>query len=91
MNKIFIILILLISLTHNAFAKQKCSDLPGFKKVGKDSIEYIKCLKDSKKLKLKTESKLTDVITGKEKLKLPNPLDGLKSIGKALKPSALEK
>jgi len=31
------------------------------------------------------------LITGKEKFKLPNPINGLKAIGRAIKPSALEK
>ena len=91
MKKIFILVTLFISAFTFAHAKQKCNDLPGFKTLGKNSLEYIKCLKDNKKLKLNTDSKLTNIITGKEKLKLPNPVNGLKAIGKALKPSALDK
>jgi len=41
----------------------------------------------NKKLKLNTDSKLTDLISGKKKIKLPNPMNGLKKIGKALKPN----
>lgn len=85
MNKILIIAIICLSASV-ASAKEKCSDLPGFKKVGKDSVEYLKCLK-GKKIKLNTESKLTDWLTGKEKFKVPNPINGIKKIGKALKPS----
>ena len=50
-------------------AEQRCKDLPGFKKIGKDSAEYIECLlnkakevKKDGKFKLKTDSKLTDWI-----------------------------
>jgi hypothetical protein len=39
------------------------------------------------KLKLNTDSKLTDLVTGKKKFKLPNPMNGLKKIGIALKPN----
>jgi hypothetical protein len=86
MKKILIIAIICLSASI-ASAKEKCSDLPGFKKVGKDSVEYIKCLKGQTKIKLNTESRLTNWITGKEKFKVPNPINGLKKIGKALKPS----
>ncbi|MDC0977011.1 hypothetical protein OAR34_00495 [Pelagibacteraceae bacterium] len=77
------------SITYG-IAEQKCRDLPGYKKIGKDSTEFIKCLK-SKKLKLNTDSTLTDVITGKKKLKIPNPLTGLKNVGNAIKPTILDK
>ena len=90
MKKLLILTTILISSSYSVYAQQNCRDLPGFKKIGKDSVEYIKCLKESKKFKLKTESKLTDLMTGKKEFKLPNPLNGLKAIGKALKPSALE-
>ena len=57
-------------------AEQRCKDLPGFKKIGKDSIEYTKCIakKGAKKgkeigekglKKLNTDSKLTDWIKKK--------------------------
>jgi len=55
------------------------------------SSSYNVYAEDKKKFKLNTESKLTDILTGKKEFKLPNPLNGLKKIGKALKPSALEK
>ena len=91
MNKLLILVTLFISATTFVHAKQKCSDLPGFKTLGKDSLEYIKCLKGNNKIKLNTDSKLTNIVKGKEKLKIPNPINGLKAIGKALKPSALDK
>ena len=37
-------------------------------------------------VKFNTDSKLTRIITGKEKLKIPNPVKGLKNIKNALKP-----
>jgi hypothetical protein len=88
MKKIILISLVgaLISLNAYAAEKKKCSDLDGFKKIGKDSVEYIKCLAASQKFKLKTDSKVTEIITGKEKLKIPNPLTGLKKLGKAIKP-----
>ena len=76
MKKILLTAILLISTTTFVNAEQKCSDLPGFKKIGKDSKEYLECLAKGGKFKLKTDSKLTDVVTGKTKLKIPNPLNG---------------
>ena len=60
-NKILISLILIFSIT-TLQAKEKCKDLPGYKKVGKNSIDVIKCLSKEKKLKLNTDSKLTDWI-----------------------------
>ena len=92
MNKIilFSIIAILYSANLHAVEKKKCNELEGFKKIGKDSIEYINCLtnkiKNKKKFKLNTDSKITDLITGKEKLKIPNPITGLKKIGNALKP-----
>ena len=91
MKKLLILVTLFISATTFVHAKQKCSDLPGFKTLGKDSLEYIKCLKGNNKIKLNTDSKLTNIVKGKEKLKIPNPINGLKAIGKALKPSTLDK
>ena len=79
---------------------KKCIDMEGAKRIGKDSIEYAKCLgkklkssatNEDSKFKLNTDSKLTEIIKGKEKIKIPNPITGLKNIGKALKPSTLEK
>ena len=70
----------------------KCKDLPGFKTIGKDSAEYIKCLTSKGgALKLNTESKLTSMLSGKKKIKFPNPLNGLKNIGKAIKPAPTTK
>ena len=86
MKKFFIIISILISTTVYINAKeQSCKDLPGFKKLGKDSSEYFNCLKKNRP-KLNTDSKLTDIITGKEKLKIPNPITGIKKLGNALKP-----
>ena len=55
MKKLLILVTLFISATTFVHAKQKCSDLPGFKTLGKDSLEYIKCLKVDKKIKSKLE------------------------------------
>ena len=69
MKKFYIIGILIIFTTLDVSAEVDCKNLPGFKKVGKDSIEYTKCIaKKGKKLgekglnKLNTDSKLTDLI-----------------------------
>jgi len=87
MKKFFIIIILLLTSFTYANATQHCKELPGFKKVGKDSLEYLKCQSNQKTdIKFNTDSTLTDVISGKKKIKIPNPLTGLKNIGKALKP-----
>ena len=86
MKKILLTTAILLFCSTYVNAKQKCSDLPGFKKIGKESIEYINCLKKSKKLKLKTDSKVKNWITGKEKIKFPNPVKGIKKVGEALKP-----
>ena len=66
--KIIIFITITILASSNLHAVEKCKDLPGFKKVGKDSIDYLKCLankgkkefKGEGKLKLNTDSKLTD-------------------------------
>ena len=72
MNKIILITVLLFSMSINLGANVNCKDLPGFKKIGKDSIEYTKCIaKKSKEVgkkglkKLNTDSKLTDWIKKK--------------------------
>jgi hypothetical protein len=74
MKKILFIFIIYFASIVYSSAEQKCNELPGFKKLGKDSIEYVKCLKKSAKksgkFKLKTESKLTNWI----KKKINNPL-----------------
>ena len=93
MKKIIIIIIFFFGTTSFVFSKENCKELPGFKKIGKESVEYIKCLTKINqigKIKLKTESKLTDIIKGEKKLKLPNPMNGLRAIGKAIKPSVVK-
>ena len=69
MKKTFLIFILIFSFQSNVFAEENCKDLPGFKKLGKGSVEYTKCIaKKGKELgkkgikKLNTDSKLTDWI-----------------------------
>ncbi len=69
MKKSFLIFIFTFSLQSNVFAEENCKDLPGFKKLGKGSVEYTKCVaKKGKELgkkgmkKLNTDSKLTDWI-----------------------------
>ena len=91
MKKIFLIATILIITSTYLVAEQKCSDLPGYKKLGKDTAEYADCLKKSAKFKLNTDSKLTDIITRKKKVKIPNPMNAFKKIGNAIKPSPLEK
>ena len=88
-------------MTLNLSAEEKkCIEMEGAKRIGKDSIEYVKCLgekikgsasNEDSKFKLNTDSKLTEIIKGKEKIKIPNPITGLKNIGKALRPSTLQK
>ncbi len=60
MKNIFYIIIFSLLVNTSLFAEQKCDELPGFKKIGKDSEEYIKCVakktkelgkKDLKKIK----------------------------------------
>ena len=69
MKKSFLIFIFIFSFQSNIFAEENCKDLPGFKKLGKGSIEYTKCIaKKGKELgkkgikELNTDSKLTDWI-----------------------------
>ena len=69
MKKIFLIFIFTFGFKLNVFGEENCKDLPGFKKLGKGSIEYTKCIaKKGKELgkkgikKLNTDSKLTDWI-----------------------------
>jgi len=83
---------MLLATTTYLNAEQNCKNLPGFKKIGKSTGEYLKCLESKvKKNKLNTDSKLTDWISGKEKIELPSVMKGLKNVGKALKPSPLSK
>jgi len=72
MKNIFYIIIFSLLINFSLFADQKCNELPGFKKIGKDSEDYIKCMaKKTKELskkgfnKLNTESKLTNWIKKK--------------------------
>ena len=66
LNKItFLIFFIILSfffignLGNSLFAEQKCNELPGFKKIGKDSEAYIKCMaKKSKELSKKGLKKL---------------------------------
>jgi hypothetical protein len=71
MKKILIIAIIYFGSSSYILAENNCKDLPGFKKVGKDSQDYIKCLADKvtkvtkditggNKFKLNTDSKFTD-------------------------------
>ena len=69
MKKSHLIFIFIFSFQSNVFAEKNCKDLPGFKKLGKSSVEYTKCIaKKGKELgkkglkKLNTDSKLTDWI-----------------------------
>ena len=69
MKKIFLIFTFTLTLQSNVLAEKNCKDLPGFKKLGKGSVEYTKCItKKGKELgkkglkKLNTDSKLTDWI-----------------------------
>jgi len=91
MKKIIIIIVFFFGTTSLGFSKENCKELPGFKTIGKESVEYIKCLTKIGKIKLKTESKLTDIVKGEKKLKLPNPMNSLRAIGKAIKPSVVKK
>ena len=72
MKKSLLIFIFIFSFQSNVFAKENCKDLPGFKKLGKGSIEYTKCVaKKGKELgkkglkELNTDSKLIDWIKKK--------------------------
>ena len=72
MKKSFLIFIFTLIIQSNVLAEENCKDLPGFKKLGKGSIEYTKCVaKKGKELgkkglkKLNTDSKLTDWIKKK--------------------------
>tara|TARA_B100001057_G_scaffold224583_1_gene224849 strand:+ start:505 stop:744 length:240 start_codon:yes stop_codon:yes gene_type:complete len=76
MKKIYLVGILLIFTSLKLSAEVDCKKLPGFKKIGKDSLEYTKCIakkgaKKSKEIgekglkKLNTDSKLTDWIKKK--------------------------
>ena len=67
MKKSFLIFIFIFSFQSIVFAEENCKDLPGFKKLGKGSVEYTKCIAEKGKelgkkglKKLNTDSKLTD-------------------------------
>ena len=97
MKKIFLISIILVATSLTANANQKHKNLPSSEKIEKNTdLRLVGVIKDEKeitstklkkKLKLNTDSKLTDLVTGKKKFKLPNPMNGLKKIGIALKPN----
>ena len=89
MKKISLLLLINIFFLPNLYSAptKDCKTKAGITKV----LKNIDCAKKNGKFKLNTKSKLTDVLTGKTKMKVPNPIDGLKSIGKAIKPSALGK
>tara|TARA_E500000178_G_C16537423_1_gene537235 strand:- start:197 stop:424 length:228 start_codon:yes stop_codon:yes gene_type:complete len=72
MKKLYLFVILMLFTSLNVLAEVECKNLPGFKKVGKDSIEYTKCIaKKGKEIgekslkKFNTDSKLTDWIKKK--------------------------
>ena len=67
MKKILIITMLYLGTTSYILAETKCKDLPGFKTVGDESKEYLKCLSDKliNKDKINTDSRLTDWIKKK--------------------------
>ena len=72
MKKFYIIGILIIFTTLDVSAEVDCKNLPGFKKVGKESVEYTKCIAkkgmsigEKSLKKLNTDSKLTDWIKKK--------------------------
>ena len=72
MREFIIIGILIIFTSLSVSAEIDCKNLPGFKKVGKDSLEYTKCIAKKGKVlgekslkKLNTDSKLTDWIKKK--------------------------
>ena len=55
MKKMFIFVLIagFLNVSLQAVEKKKCSELEGFKKIGKDSGEYIQCLADNIKIKSK--------------------------------------
>ena len=72
MNKLYLVITIIMFTSLSVLAEVNCKDLPGFKKIGKDSIEYTKCIANKGKeigkkglKKLNTESKLTDWIKKK--------------------------
>ncbi len=89
MKKILLILTILLTTSTYVNSKENSKDLPGFKNIN-ESAEYAKCITKGK-FKLNTDSKLTNIIKGKEKLKIPNPIKGIKKIVEAVTPTALEK
>ena len=77
MNKLLLILIVLMIMAFSVEA-ENCRNLPGFKKLGKDSSEYIYCVTEKakkrvkkksnkSKFKLNTDSKLTDWLKNRKK------------------------
>ena len=54
MKKSFLIFIFTLIFQSNVLAEENCKDLPGFKKLGKGSVEYTKCIaKKGKELGIK--------------------------------------
>jgi hypothetical protein len=89
MKKIVLFIIINSLLTINLHSGEHDKKI----KLKTDSklTNFFKNKKNNGELKLKTESKITDIVSGKEKVKIPNPLTALKKLGKAIKPSILEK
>ena len=89
---LFLIMSFLLALNLNA-AEKKGSILKEKLKLKTeskltDTLTEIK-KKDStleKKFRLKTDSKITNWFTGKEKIKIPNPVNGIKKVTGALNP-----
>ena len=77
MKKIFLISIILVATSLAANANQKHKNLPSSEKIEKNTdLRLVGVIKDEKeitstklkkKLKLNTDSKLTDLVTGKKK------------------------
>ena len=66
------IAVIMTLIFSNLTANENCKNTPGFKKIGKESLEYAKCIANkSKELgkqslkKINTDSKLTDWIKKK--------------------------
>jgi hypothetical protein len=83
---LFLVISFLFSFNLHAAEVKKCKDLDGYKKIGKGTAEVMKCLQEGpdgkKRIKLNTQSTLTDWITGKKKIteSMPNPVGAIKGI-----------
>ena len=72
MKKYTFIIISIFLLNFNLYSEEKkCIELKGAKTINKESSEYFKCIAGKMKPKLNTDSKLTDIIEGKRKIKKP--------------------